>query len=900
MKNNGYLAIVHRTDRLIEIITSMKSNNIEPKKIQFIYPKKGQESNLVLIEGIKNGKPGLKILSPLLVHNEDGTYMCDGNNKYTKEIREESYNGGATWYPSYPTVYRQGTFVGVDADYCCDKFIGHYGDPQGSPSCPAWYKWNGFECVYVDPLKVVKCNDNPTLTRDETLYYTSNYELLDGEIGATVSSISAGAFSGYTSLTSITIPNSVTSIGEKAFYNCSSLREVHIPDSVTSIGASAFTNCVSLTSCTIGSGVTSIGDYTFQHCDTLRSIDLPDSVTTIGDNAFQYCRTLTSCTIGTGVTTIGDYAFQECSGITSVNIPTGITSIGDYAFYRCGDLTTITVPSGSIGEGCFSTCISLTSATFGYDVTSIGENVLESCISLKELYIFGGEILGYVGGGQKLKYLRIGSGVTSIGEMAFNGKGGLIDVDIDEGLTTIGAYAFRECLNLPSIKIPNSVTIVGTRAFENCVKLYGVTIGNGLQSFGSVPFNQCNNLNTLTIACTTPPSIGNLGPTYITYKVYVPYGYKTAYQNASGWGSYPNTIYELDSHYCFDNCSYISWQPYYSTRYVCNDDDVYSLKEMHCTCDNFYLFTTGIIKPDQIVSHDCDNVSFTYRWYPSGTTCEGYNKWELSVKQISYDRGTTWYKYVPQETSATTLIEEHSQDCGYVFDGKFEAYYSGGSYFSAACDSNTTLTTGTTRPSGYNASAMTSCTVGSCITSIGGGFKSSAFYNCIRLESIELPNTLTTIGDYAFQRCLRLTSINIPSGVTSIGDGAFSNCSSITSIDIPSGVTAIGTTSFSTCRSLTSITIPDSVTSIGSQAFLGCSGLTSIEIPSSVTSIADWAFSGCSSFNTITVNAIVPPTLGGSVFIGSNCPIYVPAASVNAYKAATNWSDYSNRIIAIQ
>ena len=74
LKNNGYLAIVHRTDRLIEIITSMKSNNIEPKKIQFIYAKKGQESNLVLIEGIKNGKPGLKILSPLLVHNEDGTY----------------------------------------------------------------------------------------------------------------------------------------------------------------------------------------------------------------------------------------------------------------------------------------------------------------------------------------------------------------------------------------------------------------------------------------------------------------------------------------------------------------------------------------------------------------------------------------------------------------------------------------------------------------------------------------------------------------------------------------------------------------------------------------------------------------------------------------------------------
>lgn len=74
LKNNGALYIVHRTERLSEIIQVLKINNMEPKRIRLIYPKKGRESNLVLIEARKNGKTGLRILSPLCVHNSDGTY----------------------------------------------------------------------------------------------------------------------------------------------------------------------------------------------------------------------------------------------------------------------------------------------------------------------------------------------------------------------------------------------------------------------------------------------------------------------------------------------------------------------------------------------------------------------------------------------------------------------------------------------------------------------------------------------------------------------------------------------------------------------------------------------------------------------------------------------------------
>jgi len=74
LKNNGVLGIVHRPERLVDIIDLMRKYNIEPKKIRLVYPKKDKEANILLIEGTKNGNPGLKILPPLYSHDEDGSY----------------------------------------------------------------------------------------------------------------------------------------------------------------------------------------------------------------------------------------------------------------------------------------------------------------------------------------------------------------------------------------------------------------------------------------------------------------------------------------------------------------------------------------------------------------------------------------------------------------------------------------------------------------------------------------------------------------------------------------------------------------------------------------------------------------------------------------------------------
>ena len=197
--------------------------------------------------------------------------------------------------------------------------------------------------------------------------------------------------------------------------------------------------------------------------------------------------------------------------------------------------------------------------------------------------------------------------------------------------------------------------------------------------------------------------------------------------------------------------------------------------------------------------------------------------------------------------------------------------------------------------------SLTSVTIGDSVTSIG----EEAFRSCASLTSVTIPDSVTTIGRYAFQGCSSLQEFNgkfaSEDGRYLIIDGTLNSFApaGLTEYTIPDSVTSIGDYAFYYCRSLTSVTIPDSVTTIGESAFCGCSSLTSVTIGNSVTTIGNSAFNWCESLTSVYCKATTPPDEGFYMFYknASGRKIYVPMESVEAYKSAYGWSEYASDIV---
>ena len=205
------------------------------------------------------------------------------------------------------------------------------------------------------------------------------------------------------------------------------------------------------------------------------------------------------------------------------------------------------------------------------------------------------------------------------------------------------------------------------------------------------------------------------------------------------------------------------------------------------------------------------------------------------------------------------------------------------------------------------------------------GIQSSAMKKCYSLPYITLPDNLTSLPASLFEGCYSLKFASIPYGVTSIGSAFFScyalqsltlpnsltkingsmckECYSLTSIYIPSSVTSINSSSFYSCYSLVSANIPSGVTSINSETFYNCYSLASATVPNTVTSIAASAFYFCFSarFFDFSSHTSVPTLSATSAFssIPSDCEIRVPAALYDEWIAATNWSTYASKIVAV-
>lgn len=182
------------------------------------------------------------------------------------------------------------------------------------------------------------------------------------------------------------------------------------------------------------------------------------------------------------------------------------------------------------------------------------------------------------------------------------------------------------------------------------------------------------------------------------------------------------------------------------------------------------------------------------------------------------------------------------------------------------------------------------------IVSIGN----SCFNYCEHLKCITIPRGMVQIGQRAFLSCNEVEFISIPKSVEFIFTCAFGDCNKVQYIRIPSGVETLGEMSLNQMYSLRSFSLARSIAIIDTSLFSSCYSLSVARIPSSVSIIRNSAFAYCCGLVEVHVERTTPPTVGTNSFIdcNSNLKIYVPPESVDAYKAATNWSALADKIFA--
>lgn len=586
-----------------------------------------------------------------------------------------------------------------------------------------------------------------------------------------------------------------------------------------------------------------------------RNVTIGDCVTELGAYTFNSFANLTGVTLPSGLTTIGERCFDSTHGITSITLPNSVVTINDSAFRHMHGLKELNIPSGvtTIPNMCFNDCTALSSFTIPSNITSISGNAFSYCTALKEVHFQG-------------------TTPPVFGTNVFNGS------------TSIEKIYIPSCDNYDAYAaaLPNYTDLLYAESDSKCKQ----------EAMPYAMYRVSRNGSGVTVACNSSSSNTVTSANTRT-------GITTSSLTSSTATQTPVEIKFGDCCKVISTGACSGWT--YLTS-VTISDSVTGLS------GNYQFLSCKRMKEFK-VGNGLKSIGATQFAYNLGSA-------------YSAQSASNWVDVDFSRTTNLTIGGGSTFAYAYINNLKFG---SGVQINGTSCFQNAHINSIKFNGSG----------------SIGGGSNVNGKFYLATIGSIDF-GSVTSIGDYAFARTSGLTSVSIPNSVTAmggyifsgasditevtlnyngsnVGDGIFSGVGSLRKVTFGSHPTKIGDTMFNDCTSLSAVTIPNNITYIGDQAFYNCSSLvscklpnnineirgytfcnctslTSITIPSSVTEIDSYAFSGC-VMQYAEVLATTPPSLPGNYTFTSTYPIYVPDASVDAYKSAGgDWSQYTSRI----
>jgi uncharacterized repeat protein (TIGR02543 family) len=749
----------------------------------------------------------------------------------------------------------------------------------------------------------------------------------------TIAKISAHAFDGCTSLTSVRIPQTVTICGDGAYYGCTKLKTVYW-DAVNCTKYDATNNFKSnygpfydsttkdqITTFTFGSDVEVIPLYACYNMHNLSKITIPKKVTEIGNYAFQNCTTATSLSIPPSVETIGTSAFSGCTGLTSIfagpstppttqsnsfvsvttSIPvvvasssystatgwTGFTNISTKKSDTCGTSAEweLDFENGKLsitGSGAMTDFASSSSVPWIADTAYIRSISIAKTITKIGNYAF------YQHARCTSVTFISTSTVSAIGDYAFKGCKGLTSISLPTSLLTIGTYAFQSCTGLTSISLPSKITSVGNYAYDGCSNATSLTIGynsNSSRTIGDYAFQNCSKVSSITIpTCVT--AIGQYAFNGCSNATTLTFNSTSKVATIGG--------------YAFKGCEKITS--------VAIPASVTSIgNEVFWNCFALKTATFDAASPLTAIgtwTFDQCSALTTVTLPPllesiPGNTFNGCSALEIlalpatvaSITSNSFIKCSSLKTIIANRSTHPTLSGAVTSLTNFtpanvrvaVFSDAAKLDYSGDTYWSAF-DIDTKIE-GECGVSGNNITYSLDLETG-VLTFIGTGAMATYStsdrapwyqYRSI-ITSVVIGSGITGIGAYAFKDCANITTASLPASLTSIGSSAFDGCSASTftsysyagTIAQWLGITFAGTSS-------------NPMNYVKKCFVNGSTEVNALVIPNGTTSIPNYAFYNCLGLTSVTVPASLT-SIGDYAF--SSCS---NIASVNYLGTIDEW-----------